>query len=246
MADADDAWVDLARLPESFRVRSVQRIPIPAGPDGWTALGCAGLQFGCLHRHNRLTLNIDLATAVDDRGARTERGGLYRLDDASIYLQRDALEPLPFGDNTFAFAFAEHFISHLDLAGAKRWLTEVRRVLAPGGFVRITTTDLKAYIDGYNDPQRRFFREHSAQMEAIGFPPMPSRPAFMINQIFLWSHRWIYDAGELRHVLAAAGFPPASIRQCAFRDGRDARVYGLDWDLRKDESLYIEADKPAR
>jgi hypothetical protein len=63
----------------------------------------------------------------------------------------------------------------------------------------------------------------------------------MMNQIFyLYGHRWIYDLAELRYVLSKAGFDPSAVREHAFRDGARSDVAGLDWAVRRDETLYVE------
>ncbi|MDQ6776231.1 MAG: methyltransferase domain-containing protein [Actinomycetota bacterium] len=45
--------------------------------------------------------------------------------------------PLPFADNSFALVWASEVIEHV--ADTARWLSEVRRVLAPGGRLLLTT-----------------------------------------------------------------------------------------------------------
>jgi SAM-dependent methyltransferase len=45
--------------------------------------------------------------------------------------------PLPFDDNTFALVWASEVIEHV--ADTARWLSEARRVLAPGGRLLLTT-----------------------------------------------------------------------------------------------------------
>lgn len=75
-----------------------------------------------------LDISTDLLAQVRARG----------IDDAH---QHDlASGPLPFGDGTFHAVFAGEIIEHLvDTTG---FLSEVRRVLCPGGVVVITTPNL--------------------------------------------------------------------------------------------------------
>src|SRR5205823_12322625 len=118
-------------------------------------------------------------------------------------------------------------------------------VLAPGGLLRLTTPDLRRYVEGYA-ADGRFFAKHRRRVKlAIGVaPPMPARPAFMFNQIFyLYGHRWIYDAEELRYVLSQAGFDPVLMRVCAYREGARPDVAALDQTFRNDETLYVEITK---
>jgi 2-polyprenyl-3-methyl-5-hydroxy-6-metoxy-1,4-benzoquinol methylase len=45
---------------------------------------------------------------------------------------------LPYDDNSFDCVFSYHVISHTDTAGAKRIISEIERVLKPGGEVYLT------------------------------------------------------------------------------------------------------------
>jgi SAM-dependent methyltransferase len=52
----------------------------------------------------------------------------------------NALEPpLPYGDGTFRFVYAISVFTHLDEEGAHAWMSELARVLCPGGLLYITT-----------------------------------------------------------------------------------------------------------
>jgi predicted SAM-dependent methyltransferase len=142
------------------------------------------------------------------------------------------------------WVYAEHLIEHVPLPVAVGWLTEIRRLLAPGGLLRLTTPDLHRYVAGYLDGDR-FFATHRRRMRAAGVgPPMPARHAFMFNQLFyLYGHRWIYDLEEIRYVLSRAGFDPVTVRAHAFREGGRRDVAELDRVLRKDETIYVEVTR---
>jgi predicted SAM-dependent methyltransferase len=244
--DDPERWLSLARMPEQIPVRSLEELPLSRlAPAELEALGIAGVQFGCLDRLAPAVLNVDLVQMRDTAGRTTSMNGLYRVDGTAVCLRQDALQPLPCRDASFDFAYAEHFVEHLHPGEARRWLTEVRRIVRPGGLVRLTTPDLRRYVEGYLDPDAAFFAEHRAMMESMGCPVMPSRRAWMLNQIFMfWGHRWIYDVEELTHLLVTAGFSAETIRRRAFREGRDARVSAMDSPLRRDETLYVEVEIP--
>jgi hypothetical protein len=72
-------------------------------------------------------------------------------------------------------------------------------------------------------------------------PPMPARPASMLNQIFyFFGHRWIYDVDELRYALSPAGCDPVAgpVRACGVGERPD--IAALDLPVRDDETIYIE------
>ena len=55
---------------------------------------------------------------------------------------------------------AEHFIEHISFADAVKFLAEVRRLLKPGGTLRLSTPDLAIYAAAFFDPAQRFYQEH--------------------------------------------------------------------------------------
>ncbi|HEU5356553.1 MAG TPA: methyltransferase domain-containing protein [Actinocrinis sp.] len=171
----------------------------------------------------------------------TQRGPMYRIDGGSLFTELDIAEPLPFDDGSMDWVYAEHLIEHVPLPVAVRWLKEVRRVLTPGGLLRVTTPDLAIYVEGYSGGG--FFNRHRRRLSMVKLgPPMPARRAFMVNQIFYhFGHRWIYDEEELRFVLGEAGFEAENIAVRSFRTGARPDVADLDTSMRSDESIYIEA-----
>ena len=204
-------------------------------------LGVTGVEFAAFKTAHPAGLGTDLVGLRSEGGA-TEPGPVYRIDGQSLFTQLDVTEPLPFEDGCLDWVYAEHLIEHVPLPAAIGWLAEVRRVLAPGGLVRITTPDLAKYIDGYREDSA-FNAKHRRRLKVMRVgPPMPDRRAFMFNQIFyLYGHRWIYDLAELRYALGAAGFAADAVRQTAFREGARADVADLDTTFRSDETIYIEA-----
>jgi hypothetical protein len=77
----------------------------------------------------------------------------------------------------------------------------------------------------------------------LGETEIPDRPAFMLNQVFLfpiWHHRWLYDLDELRHAAGRAGFPASSVIEYDFREGSVQELAALDAPDHDDESIYVE------
>jgi SAM-dependent methyltransferase len=204
-------------------------------------LGITGIEFAAFTTDHPTGLAADLV-GVHSADTRTEPGQLYRIAGKSYFVQLDIGEPLPFADGAVSWVYAEHLIEHVPLATAVSWLTEVRRVLRPGGLLRLTTPDLAKYVEGYL-AGNKFFAKHRRRVNlAIGVaPPMPARNAFMFNQLFyLYGHRWLYDLQELQYVLAEAGFDPTAVRECGYREGSQPDVAALDQTIRNDETIYVE------
>ena len=224
---------------------AVDSVALPLSIEFFETYGLAGLHYGCGHHFAAAALNLDRRRYTAPSGARTGPDTLYRTGPGALFLQHDARDPLPIDDAVVSYVHSEHVLEHLSIKAARPWLAELRRVLRPGGVLRLTTPDLARYVRGYLDPEQAFYRRHSETLreERITLPE-PMRPAWMLNQIFrFWEHRWIYDLDELRCLGVAAGFEPEAITRVAYRDGRDPRAWSLDQPRRQAESLYVELVK---
>ncbi|HEV7898217.1 MAG TPA: hypothetical protein VGP31_10275 [Planosporangium sp.] len=206
------------------------------------ALPVTGIEFGTLGTDHPTGLAADLVH-LRSNSVHTEPGRLYRVDDTRYFTAVDVTAPLPFDTGCVDWVYAEHLIEHVKPTVAIAWLGEVRRILSHGGLLRLTTPDLRKYAECYLHGGE-FFVEHRRRMDSVigAESAMPTRPAFMFNQIFyLYGHRWIYDADELRHALLSAGFSDDKITVRAFRQGALPDVTELDRPLRNDETIYVEA-----
>jgi predicted SAM-dependent methyltransferase len=207
-------------------------------------LPVTGIEFGTLATNHPTGLAADLVHLHAD-SVHTEPGRLYRVDDTRYFAQVDVTAPLPFDTGCVDWVYAEHLIEHVKPGAAIAWLTEVKRILSDGGLLRLTTPDFRKYAECYLHGGE-FFVEHRRRMNSMtgAEPAMPTRPGFMFNQIFyLYGHRWIYDADELRHALLSAGFAADEIAVRAFREGALPDVAQLDGSFRNDETIYVEATR---
>ena len=235
-------WEDTAVAPEFLWCEKI-------APSSWTLpltrvhlqdASAPGVQFGCGGRLSKGVLNTDLVGFTDLRLEATGPGRVYQVNDAP-FIHHDVTQPLPAEDGAFDWAYSEHLIEHISQAQAVVWLKDVRRVLRPGGLLRLTTPDLDRYASAYVGRDEAFFAEHSRRIREFGLPGMPTRRAFMVNQIFqFWGHRWIYDLEELVHVLVQAGFAADAVRRRAFQESAIAAAGGLDSPVREDETIYVE------
>jgi predicted SAM-dependent methyltransferase len=218
----------------------------PYGREEFVRHGLRGLNCGCGRMLRPGCLNVDQIRMVDARGRASEPGQLLRVNlDGQVlyYLQHDLTQAFPVANHSFSWGYSEHFIEHVTPEQAVAWLAEMRRLIAPGGLLRVTTPDLKKYIEGYSDPEGKFFRLHTERMEAFtgNKGSVPQRRAWMVNQIFrFFKHQWIYDFDELRHAASLAGFDPDGIVREAYQTGLLEDVAMLDSPERNDETLYVE------
>ena len=130
--------------------------------------------------------------------------------------------------------FAEHFLEHLAVDDALRFLLEVHRVLAEGGWVRLTTPNLDwVWLTHY-----RLEGEAAEKREA----------ALAINRAFRgWRHQFLWNREMLAEALAACGFE--AVRWCRrgiselpfFRDLERHDTYGDSEEM--PHILIVEARK---
>jgi SAM-dependent methyltransferase len=150
---------------------------------------------------------------------------------------------LPFEDASLSGIFTEHCLEHFDLPCVRTILRECRRVLAPGGTVRIVVPDIEAYLRTYC---RRLDGDVSPQF------PYPEQelidgsrsPVLCVNRVFYQDrdspagHRFMFDRHILELLLREVGFDRVAPR--TYRDGQDPLLL-IDSLARAAESLYIEA-----
>ncbi len=168
--------------------------------------------------------------------------------DADTYL--NAYAGFPFPDGAFAKAFSEHMIEHLDIDKVHHFLSEVFRVLRPGGVFRVTCPDLELYVRNYANDDQAFFTEVMKSIDARRSKDPEGTwvvrgkgGAFMSCAARNFhKHRWMYDYDTLASCLKEVGF--AETRHQSFQKSVDPELAAMDNPDRSFESLYIDAIKP--
>ncbi len=146
----------------------------------------------------------------------------------------DVRQPLPIEDESCAFIFNEHFLEHLTVQEGLAFLRECRRMLMPGGVLRVGMPDLTECIRQYYENDWR-----QPWMKKYGFEWIATR-AEMINIAFReWEHKWLYDHEELHRRLREAGFE--TIRDCERLQSSVRQLRGLE--SREETPLICEAVK---
>ncbi len=136
--------------------------------------------------------------------------------------------PWPFETEAARHIVASHVLEHFDRETGVLFLTECRRILAPGGLLSIAVPDLDKFIDAINTGDYaplQGYRWTNLNTLAGGGALEP-RPE--------WRHRYIYGWHSLAHTLLEMGY--THIRR------RDVLA---DWDTPEylAISLYVDARK---
>jgi SAM-dependent methyltransferase len=186
LAAADSLRKELQALREPALAAQLRALQVDAGARGLK------LHIGCGKGHLPGWINIDVHPAP---------------------LAMNVLRGLPFADGSADFVFVSHLLEHLYFPrDVQPFLAELRRVLAPGGIVRIVVPDIGKCIEAYVHNDREFFA--SRRETWPWWPSNPTRledflayagagpePAFLFE-----SHKYGYDFETLQRVLGEAGF----------------------------------------
>ncbi len=201
------------------------------------------------HQARRRVVREYLSSETDPRlhlGAGPVRlAGWLNSDLISGDVYLDLGRRMPFPDGAFAYVFGEHVIEHLPEGQAQTALRELRRVLRPGGVLRLTTPDLKKIIAIYEDRNPVIPREAYARFLDGETGKRHDQPCQILNDYLrLWGHRYVYDEQDLRARLEAAGFQkvervePGESRHPLLR-GLE-RHGGAEW-VNRAEAMCLEA-----
>lgn len=182
----------------------------------------------------------------------------------------DLRRGIPFPDDRFHVVYSSHFVEHLDRAAVPVHLRECRRVLKPGGVLRVVVPDLersaRAYVDALNRLESGEAAAEGVRAQAVleFFDQMVRRESTGANEQKGWvrrierfvrggadrtgeQHRWMYDRFSLAAALAAVGFRETQARTVAESAAAGWASFGLDTDESgreyKPESLYVEGLK---
>lgn len=167
-------------------------------------------------------------------------------------LHHDVRRGLPFTTGSVAGIFAAHFLEHLTPAEARALLAECRRVLVPGGALRVIVPDLeamtRAYVDSLASPdavvRAQAAARYLAALNLDGFRAWPAGiPWALARRLSRAGHRALYDRHALAALITECGFESA-----APRAPLDSALPHLDRVERPglhDFSTCVEAVRPA-
>jgi len=119
-------------------------------------------------------------------------------------LRWDVRRGLPFPDGSVSGIFSEHFLEHLTQGDGLFFLRECRRVLKPGGLVRVAMPDLDAIVARYGAEDWR----GDGDMFRRGFDWVQNRCEMLNIAMREWGHQWLYNEEELLRAGRMAGLVP--------------------------------------
>jgi predicted SAM-dependent methyltransferase len=204
----------------------------PVQPSGWVNIDGSrrawlAARFGWL---DRLLMRAHLL-------APTEFGPMVRVHDLK--------KPLPFANDSVSCIYSGELWEHLELPDAMRLTRECRRVLAPGGVLRICVPDGAAFWRRYLEI---YDEEMARPASARGAKRLRDHVQLFFNDIAtrrIWLgslghfHKWQFDEVQLLQLFGDAGL--IEVSRMRFHE---SRIPGVERVERAD-FLIVEGVKPA-
>jgi len=142
---------------------------------------------------------------------------------------------LPLQDNSFDYAVSIHALPEIPYADLDRAISELRRVLKPGGVLRLSLPDLDKAIRAYVSKDIDYFF-------LIPDDVVTSLSGKMIVQLLWYGRsRCMFTVEFISELLKRCGFQ--NIQPCGFRETRSSFPGIIELDDRELESLFVEATK---
>jgi predicted SAM-dependent methyltransferase len=159
-------------------------------------------------------------------------------------LVHDLRKPLPFGDDYAAAIYGSHVLEHLYFVEAEALLRECRRVLCPGGVLRLVVPDLRAAVEEYMSGG-----DGDLLNERLGLRdrrPPSGNPAYRVYSALkdFHSHKWMYDEKSISSRLEATGFE--DVRALGYLESRIEGIEAVELRHRviDEHGICIEGVKP--
>lgn len=162
----------------------------------------------------------------------------YKQDCAYL----DITEKFPFEDDTLDYIFAEHLIEHVSWENGLFMLRECRRILKPGGIIRLATPDLEVFLKLYfkdNEMGNQYIKWITDRdLKGVNV----YKASYVINNLFRnYGHQFLYDEDLLKLALAQAGFKDS--QRVLFGESQNENLQGIEShgrDIRIEEMAVFE------
>lgn len=155
---------------------------------------------------------------------------------AEVDLVADIKAGLPLASDCLDYAVSVHALPELPYPELVPALRELRRVLKPGGVLRLVLPDLDRAIDAYRRGESGYFKVDPGEVESLG-------GRLIVQMLWYGYSRSLFTGDFAEELLEKGGFE--QVRRCRYRQTASSFAEIVELDNREDESLYIEARKPS-
>jgi predicted SAM-dependent methyltransferase len=146
----------------------------------------------------------------------------------------DIRHGLPLDDESLDYAVSIHALPEVPYPDLVPVVRELRRVLKPGGVLRLALPDLDMGIRAYLNEDRDYFLIPDEDARTIG-------GKFIVQMTWYGYSRSLFTHDFTEEILRKADF--SEIARCEFRKTASRFPEIVELDSREKESLFIEATK---
>jgi predicted SAM-dependent methyltransferase len=146
----------------------------------------------------------------------------------------DIRHGLPLEEGSVDYAVSVHALQEIPFADVVPVLSELRRVLKPGGVLRLVLPDLEKGIRAYQRGDREYFLVPDEDAKCLS-------GKFVIQMLWYGYSRTLFTADFIEEMLRNAGF--GQVRGSEFRQTNSSFTGITELDSRPRESLFVEAVK---
>jgi SAM-dependent methyltransferase len=146
----------------------------------------------------------------------------------------DIRDGLPLETASLDYIVSIHALPEIPYSDQVPVLRELRRVLRPGGVLRLGLPDLDKGIAAYQRGDRDYFLIPDSDVRSPG-------AKFILQIIWYGYIRTVFNWDFIHELLMQAGF--SEIRRCAFRQTHSQHLAIVELDNREPETLFVEAVK---
>lgn len=156
------------------------------------------------------------------------------VKNAPGVLACDIRKGLPLESDSVDYAVSIHALPEVAYGDLIPVLRELRRVLKPGGYLRLALPDLGRTMNAYQADDRGYFLVPDEEMKSIG--------GKLIAQLVWYGYsRTLFVPDFVEELLGKSGF--REVHHVGFRETTSIYPEIVDLDNRERESLFVEAVK---
>jgi predicted SAM-dependent methyltransferase len=155
-------------------------------------------------------------------------------DDPGIDLVADIRDGLPLETDSIDYAVSIHSLPEIPFTEIVPALTELRRVLKPGGVLRMALPDLDKGIDAYHRKDTEYFKVPDQDAKSVS-------AKFVTQMIWYGYSRSLFTHEFIEEQLQKAGF--SKVDHVSFKQTASRFPAIVELDNREQESLFVEAVK---
>jgi hypothetical protein len=156
-------------------------------------------------------------------------------DEPAIDLVADIRNGLPLEPGSIDHAVGIHVLPEFSYPELVPVLEELRRVLKPGGTLRLALPDLRRGIDAYLREDEGYFKIGEDEVASLG-------GRFIVQMLWYGYSRSLFTADFALELLQKAGF--RDVRECAFGVTASGIDEIVELDNREEESIFVEGTAP--